>query len=77
MSPVTTQQRKRHAHSLQVPIWYYPVLGGIAVLGILLILLASPTARSLGTKSSQNEQGDYYLGNPNASATIAEWGSPT
>ncbi len=77
MSPVTTQQRKRRAHSLQAPIWYYAVLGGIVVLGILLILLASPSARSLGNKSGQDDQGDYYLGNSYAPATIVEWGSPT
>jgi hypothetical protein len=77
MSPATVQQRKKHAHSLHVPVWYYAVLGGIVVLGILLILLASPSARSLGSKSGQNEQGDYYLGNSYAPVTIIEWGSPT
>ncbi len=77
MSPSTAQQRKKRAHSLQVPLWYYAVLGGIVLLGVLLIILSSPSARSLAGKSGQDEQGDYYLGNPEAPVTIVEWGSPT
>ncbi len=70
MSPSRPQRRKRHAHALHVPVWYYVGLAVAAVVGIVLIVLG--TQVRMGGITTE---GDYFAGSAEAEVTIIEWGS--
>ena len=67
------QQKRRRAPVVRVPGWYYALLGGIALVGIGLIVygMQNPTISVAG----MTEKGDYPKGAADAPVTMWEWSS--
>lgn len=72
------KRRKRARPPLHIPIWYYVLLGVIAVGGIVAIVIsnigAQPRPMDARDLVSPN---DRPLGSMNAPVTVIEWGSFT
>jgi len=72
------KRRKRQKQTLHVPIWYYVLLGVIAVGGIVGIVLSNIGAppRPMDARDMVGPN-DHALGSMNAPVTIIDWGSFT
>ncbi len=72
MNTSQTRRKKRLAENLQVPYWYYIVLGSAALVGIVLIAISMLVR--VDTQGITTD-GDYFKGNPDAPVTIIDWGN--
>ena len=70
MSPKPSRRKKRRAKALRVPIWYYALLGGIALIGIALLVISGQYRAYAG---GATDEGDYFKGRADAPITIIDW----
>jgi len=69
---VSRTENKQSKPAPLVPLWYWLVLAGVALIGIVLIAYnAVRPVYAVGLTA----EGDYYQGNPDAPVTIYAWGN--
>lgn len=78
MGSTRVQRRRRRIRALHVPVWYYVLLGIVAVAGIVAIILSTRSSppRPMDARDLVGP-GDHPLGARAAPVTIIEWGSFT
>ncbi len=59
----------------RIPTWYYWLLIGIALVGLILIAFSMRTVPIIS--EGVTEEGDYPQGSSTAPVTVFEWGSFT